>query len=426
MPISVVIPAYEQYGMGAFHLTHLLNTLETQTGVEYDVVVVDSAIDDSISNLCQLYNIRCVKGIRGASENINAAIDQAKYDKVKLMCMDDFFTQPNALKLFSEALDKDGWVISNSIRYDGTLRQIGRTETSYTHGSLRKNTTGMPSVIGFRRNSLRFDPTLKTICDLYFYHQLYELFGQPGVIKEYCIGQRYHNASQSRNQLNRHELEVNQLVRHGKIPGKQPKVVVAVVVYDRPENLKYWVNQDVELYVIHNDNGEDYSKYCGNHTYIKRKGVGFDIGAMQDVFRGRLPGFPKDWDYLLWCTDDTIPMSNDVIDEYLNHFTKGVGVVCMHLSNEITPHIRTTGFMISVQVAARIQFPAPQVKTKEDCYNFEYKGISLYKQVLRLRYKIAQVAPLPYSPLYDMNYWNRNENAKLLKHILYRELPKTY
>lgn len=423
MPISVVIPAYEQYGMGAFHLTHLLNTLQTQTGVEYDVIVVDSAIDDSIKRICEKYNITRVRGVYGASENINAAIDQAKHDKVKLMCMDDFFTQPNSLKLFSDALDKHGWVISNSIRYDGQLRQIGRMETGYTHGSLTKNTTGMPSVTGFRRNSLRFDPTLKTICDLYFYHQLYELFGQPGVIREYCIGQRYHNASQSRNQLNRHELEVNRLIRQGKIPGKAPKVVVAVVVYDRPDNLKYWVNQDVDLYVIHNDNGEDYSHFCGKHIYIKRTGAGFDIGAMQDVFRGRLPGFPKDWDYLLWCTDDTIPMVNDVIEQYLNHFTKGIGIVCMHLSNEVTPHIRTTGFMIDVQVAARIQFPVKQVSTKADCYNFEYKGNSLYKQVLRLRYKIAQVAPLPYSPVYDMNYWNRNENAKLLKHILYRELP---
>ena len=423
MSISLVIPAYEQHGLGALHLSQLLDSVKTQTGVEFDIVVADSAKDDSIKKVCEQYDVRRVIGVYGASENINAAIDQATNDKVKLMCQDDLFTQPNALKLFSDALDNYGWVISNSIRYDGNLKQIGRTDTVYTHGIIQKNTTDMPSVIGFRKNNLRFDPTLKTICDLYFYHQLYELFGQPGVIKEYCIGQRYHNASQSRNQLNRHELEVNQLVRHGKIPGKKPKIVVAVVIHNRPENIKYWVNQDVELYVIHNDNGEDYSKYCGNHTYLKRKGVGFDIGAMQDVFRGRLPGFPKDWDYLLWCTDDTIPMSNDVIDEYLNHFTKGVGVVCMHLSNEITPHIRTTGFMISVQVAARIQFPAPQVKTKEDCYNFEYKGISLYKQVLRLRYKIAQVAPLPYSPLYDMNYWNRNENAKLLKHILQRELP---
>lgn len=425
MSISVVIPAYEQYGKGAEHLTHLLNTLQTQTA-EYDVTVVDSANNDSIKKVCEQFGVLCVPGVRGASENINAAISAARSEKVKIMCQDDFFTSPHALKLFSEALDKNGWVISNSIRYDGDLREKGRMATGYTHGSLIKNKTGMPSVIGFRKNDLRFDTTLKTICDLYFYHQLYELYGQPGVISEYCIGQRYHNASQSRNQPNRHQLEVERLIRQGKIPGKAPKVVVAVIVYNRPENLKYWVNQDVELYVIHNDNGEDYSHLCGRHTYIRRPNVGYDIGAMQDVFRGRLPGFPMDWDYLLWCTDDTIPIRPTVIEEYLEGFTKRVGVVCMHLSGEITPHIRTTGFMIDVKVAAKTKFPTDPVKTKEDCHNFEYKGLSFYKQVIAQGFKIAQVSPLPYSPLYDMNYWSRNENARLLKHILYREIQEPH
>jgi hypothetical protein len=214
--------------------------------------------------------------------------------------------------------------------------------------------------------------------------------------------------------------EVNRLIREGAIPGELPKVVVSVVFHDRIENVRLWCKlwnrfkPDAELVFIHNDNGVDYSDFITSGTYINRHNpTGYDIGAFRDMV-----GFLK-YDYLLWCTDDTVPMQPDFIQQYVDLFDKRTGIVCMHLSTEVTPHVRTTGFMISKELGRRLVI-AP-VKTREDCLRFEYKGSNNLMRQAQLRgYKIRQVAPLPYSPMYDMNYWSRNENAIRLRHLLDR------
>lgn len=426
--ISVVIPTYEQANQGARYLTELLNSIRKQkVSFPFEVVISDNATDGSILSVLDsfqdLYIRYSPNHIRGASENINNAIDLAKYDKVKIMCQDDIFIRPNSLELFSKALDKAGWVISNSKHLDANSNVTGRRLTKYIHNHFSENITGMPSVIGFRKCDLRFNTNLKTVCDMYFYHQLYELYGQPAVINEFTIGQRYHNASLSRNQPSHHQRDVNWLIRNGKIEGKLPKVVVAVVVYDRYENINRWIDCweqcdtfNAELVII--NNGEETINTF--HRVINRPNVGYDIGALQDVCRNRLPGFP-DYDYLLWCTDDVVPMEKDFISRFIDCFSKRVQVACMHLSKEITPHIRTTGFCISKSTAQRLQFPADPVTTKEQCYQFEYKGRnSFYNQIVRSGGKIVQVAPYDQSPLYDLNYWCRNEEAKKIKDQLYR------
>src|SRR5678815_266538 len=89
-------------------------------------------------------------------------------------------------------------------------------------------------------------------------------------------------------------------------------ILVAVIVYNRFDNLKRWLNcwrqcdtTDAKLIIIHT--GSEIDKFktaCGETaTYIHRQNVGFDIGSLQDVCRERLEGFHNDWDYLLWCTD---------------------------------------------------------------------------------------------------------------------------
>jgi len=169
-----------------------------------------------------------------------------------------------------------------------------------------------------------------------------------------------------------------------------------------------------ELIIIHNDNGDGQpiKKMCeaAGIKYIQRKNVGFDIGAFQDVCRGRLDGFPKQWDSLLWCTDDTIPMKKDFIDPFVNALQdKTVGIAAMKISNSVAPHVRTTGFAIKQSVAAKIQFPADPITTKSQCYFFEHRGgiKTLTMQVRSMGLKCDQVAPDPASPLFDTGYWRR-------------------
>jgi len=425
--ISVVIPTYNQRGKGAYMLTQLLNSVYRQTGVIFEVCVSDN--DDTIKAVVDKYpGIRYQHNpVKGASENINAAIGMASYDKIKLMCQDDMFNTTGALKLYSEALDSHGWAISDSVHVNENGGTTGKRIANYNPNNFDSNTVGMPSVIAFRKNDLRFDERLKTFCDVYFYYQLYQLYGMPVKIAGFNIAQRFHNASQSRNQPPSHTADKNFLISNGMIPGKTNKVVVAVVAYNRLENVERWFflwqrcnTANAELvFIVNNDNGKSgegqYNDgFIKNVKVIQRPNIGYDIGAFQDVCKNRLPGFP-DYDYLLWCTDDTIPMAKDFITPFIGTLNKPrVGIACMQVSNEYARHVRTTGFCIKKETASKLRFPADPITTKQHCLYFEHRGKNnaLLAQIEAMRLKVVQVAPLQQSPLYDMGFWYRNPEAK--------------
>lgn len=209
------------------------------------------------------------------------------------------------------------------------------------------------------------------------------------------------------------------------------KILIVIVVYNRLENLRLWVkawekcekHSNAELIVIHNRDKEEheasYRSLCESNAikYIPRQNVGMDIGALQDVFRGRLEGFPNEWKYLIWSTDDTIPVNPQFISKFIDiNSQENVGVSCIEISKEVKPHIRTTGFCIDQETASKIQFPRETVLNKLDCYLFEHKSPSaFYEQVLKLGKKAIQISNnLKEAPLWDtgnrkhLNLWNKH------------------
>jgi len=87
---------------------------------------------------------------------------------------------------------------------------------------------------------------------------------------------------------------------------------LVIVLYDRYANLAKWLtilsktDRPKNVVVIHNIDAANELELPG-FTHIKRKNTGYDIGAFQDVCKDRLPGFPADWQNLLWLTDETFP-----------------------------------------------------------------------------------------------------------------------
>jgi hypothetical protein len=200
---------------------------------------------------------------------------------------------------------------------------------------------------------------------------------------------------------------------------------VSVVVYNRLNNIKTWINcwrqcnkEDTELIIVHNfydDESElkKFKDYCDseNIRYVPCNKKGFDIGRMQDVFKERLEGFPNDWENLIWCTDDTLPMSKDFVQIFVSKLNvPGTGVACIEISPSVTMHIRTTGFAIKKETSKKITFPADPVTTKAHCYAFEHRGqrnMIFYNQIKALGLQVVQVAKAENSPLYDTGYWKR-------------------
>lgn len=203
------------------------------------------------------------------------------------------------------------------------------------------------------------------------------------------------------------------------------KTIVSIIVYNRFDNLKLWLNCwdqcdqiDAELVVIHNqDQNSDNSKYhelCEKHniTYVGRQNKGMDIGAFSDVCKG-IPGIK--YDNLIWITDDTIPMSKDFVKQFTSNLSDEVGLTCMEIANYRAPlHVRTTGFCITKQVAEKLTFNP--IITKEDCYFFEHRGgdKTLMRQVELMGLKCVMISPLETSPLWDTH--NRPQLKRMAEH----------
>ena len=202
------------------------------------------------------------------------------------------------------------------------------------------------------------------------------------------------------------------------------KTIVAVIVYNRFENLKRWINcwkycdkTNSELVVVHNLESDNlrYEQLCreNNIRYVPRENIGFDIGAFQDVCKERLKDFPNDWDNLIWFTDDTFPMQNDFILTYLDNLESN-HLPCYEISDVVKRHIRTTGFLTTKEISKKIIFPNDPIKSKDDCYIFEHSsidgtfrydpkmGLNLYEQVKKMGLEPLMLVPnLIDSPVWD-------------------------
>ena len=187
-------------------------------------------------------------------------------------------------------------------------------------------------------------------------------------------------------------------------------VILAIIVYDRVHNIELWARTKPTLpvYVIHTGPERDScKKICSDagFIYIPRENRGLDIGSVQDVFRERLEGFPNDWTRLIWCTDDVIP----VTPQWLTPFIESTAdLAAFQISLTPVRHVRTTAYCITKELSRKIQFPADPVVSKEQGYQYEYKGghLTLTSQAEELGATIEQVTP---TGLWDQGYGKRPE-----------------
>lgn len=216
-PISVVIPAFEQYGHGARTLTECLRSVYNQRDCEFEVVVSDNAQDGTIKEVCDKFGVKYYHNpVRGISNNTNSAIEKASYPLIKILYQDDSLATKTALKDISFALKFDQWVLCSGFSIHDKIPAKPRNPR-WTDDLLKgNNKLGMPSIMAVRKNDLRFDPNLKTLLDCEYYWLMDKKYGQPGYIRKHIINSRYWNGSTSRQQGNFSEQEYEYLKqKHG-------------------------------------------------------------------------------------------------------------------------------------------------------------------------------------------------------------------
>lgn len=188
------------------------------------------------------------------------------------------------------------------------------------------------------------------------------------------------------------------------VPCKKPRVLVAVCVFDRAGNLDRWLRawagtekNESQLVVV--DTGgtqavRDVVARWGG-AMLSMSNDGMDIGAL----RWLIEKPPAEYDVLVWCADDQMPMSKSWLQDFVRPFEKAnIGLVA---NQWVTPddfphleglrvHARTCAFAVRREVAEKLTFPDPLV-TKGDCYAFEWKNGCLTDQVRSLGWDRAAI-----------------------------------
>jgi hypothetical protein len=203
------------------------------------------------------------------------------------------------------------------------------------------------------------------------------------------------------------------------------KTLVAVHVYDRIENVTRWLRAwhrsdtaGARILVVHNQDRPDPRATAAilrgrPDVYLPRENCGFDIGAFQEVVQGRYDDLLPAWDYLLWCTDDFLPLRPDFLQRFLEPAADpGVGLVAGrygywpgHFSGlQRERHCRTVGFLLRRDLARRLRFPAERVVSRDECLAFEHRPGHLMEQVLALGYRVPDLSDADASIMWDANH----------------------
>lgn len=183
--VSICIPTYKQ----TEYLKKCLESVLAQDFKDFELIISDDTPDDTI----ELF-IKSVLGnfpytyfrnspSLGTPENWNAAIKKAKGKYIKIMHHDDFFTQPNSLKLMVEEIEKqqasflfcqtDVWYVKSQSH---RIHKISPKQLNLLKRKPEflffKNMIGAPSVTLYINNqTFCYDIKFKWLVDIDFYIQ---------------------------------------------------------------------------------------------------------------------------------------------------------------------------------------------------------------------------------------------------------------
>ena len=124
------------------------------------------------------------------------SIKQSRGELIKILYMDDFMAHDDALDKIIKHF-KGQWLVTGCTHIkkgDSYTHQIHLP--SYTEGVCRGgNTIGSPSVLTIRNeNPLMFDEEMTWMLDCDYYKRMYDLYGEPTILKDINVIIGLHNS----------------------------------------------------------------------------------------------------------------------------------------------------------------------------------------------------------------------------------------
>lgn len=183
--VSICIPAYKQLE----YLKKCLDSVLEQEYKDFELIISDDTPGDSVETFVNsvllgfpFVYIRNIPSL-GSPENWNSAVKHAKGKYIKMMHHDDFFTQPDSLKLMVEEIEKkqasflfcqtDVWHVKTDIHH---IHKISSKQLELLKRKPQflffKNMIGAPSATLYINNkAFSYDKRFKWLVDIDLYMQ---------------------------------------------------------------------------------------------------------------------------------------------------------------------------------------------------------------------------------------------------------------
>jgi glycosyltransferase involved in cell wall biosynthesis len=198
--VSICIPAYQRKDC----LKRLLDSIEIQTFRRFEVVITDDSPGGEVLDIVEDHPlrplIRYFKNPRtlGSPENWNEGLRKAKADWIKIMHDDDWFTGPDSLAVFADAIQNRAarfyFSAYTNVYPGGRTKTIRIKDADYV--ALNKmpeiliaaNRIGPPSAVIFKKDyALVFDNRMQWLVDIDFYIRYLKKHPPPENISEALI-----------------------------------------------------------------------------------------------------------------------------------------------------------------------------------------------------------------------------------------------
>lgn len=164
--VSICVPTHDMEN-GEFFLERLTDSLDKQTFRDFELIITKEG---------------------KMARNTNAAIKKARGEIIKILYMDDFLYDKNALQHLVDGFS-GGWAASGCVHDNGA--NISNPHFPKWNDEVKNgnNTIGSPSVVAFANDTpLLFDENLSWLLDCELYGRLYARYGEPTIINYLDIG----------------------------------------------------------------------------------------------------------------------------------------------------------------------------------------------------------------------------------------------
>ena len=207
---SICIPTYEQGGNGVKHLKRLLESIESQTFKDYEIIISDHSRNNEVMSYTEGLDCKYIWNptkYGNGPANTNSAIVNASGELIKIMFQDDLMHSPDCLSIIDENFDEyTDWLVVGCNHSHDPGMFYNPMVPSWNDDIVRGvNTISSPSVLTIRNKDLSyFDENLEVMMDCDYYYQLYNRFGLPKIVPDTLITNTIH-----RHQIsNRNDLDL--------------------------------------------------------------------------------------------------------------------------------------------------------------------------------------------------------------------------